>query len=125
MKITKSQLQRIIKEELLKEAGGSPGRQFGRTMGDLDADAKTRETNFLSIPGKEATLDFLRDELGSWQPSALARLSDVLQTERFDLTEDILGIIDGALEQDSPRYETSAEQDLAKFQQNRFAGREE
>ena len=26
---------------------------------------------------------------------------------------------------DSPRYETSAERDLAKFQQDRFAGREE
>ena len=68
------------------------------------------------IPGKEATLDFLRDELGSWQPSALARLSDVLQSERFDLTEDILDIIG----QDSPRYETSDERDLAKWQKDRF-----
>ena len=75
------------------------------------------------IPGKEATLDFLRDELGSWQPSALARLNDVLQSERFDLTEDILDIIDGALEHDSPSYETSAEADLAKFQNDRFSGR--
>jgi|TARA_R110002126_G_scaffold34731_3_gene107307 hypothetical protein len=48
MKITKQQLRKIIKEELLKEAGGLPGRQFGGTMADLDADAKTRETDFLS-----------------------------------------------------------------------------
>ena len=98
MKITKQQLRKIIKEEL-KEAMGA------------------------DIPGKEATLDFLRDELGSWQPSALARLNDVLQSERFDLTEDILDIIDGALEHDSPRYETSAESDLAKWQSDRFGGR--
>jgi hypothetical protein len=95
VKITKTQLRKIIKEEL-EEAMGA------------------------NIPGKEATLDFLRDELGSWQPSALARLNDVLQSERFDLTEDILDIIDGALEHDSPRYETSAEADLAKFQKDRF-----
>ena len=98
MKITKTQLRKIIKEEL-EEAMGA------------------------NIPGKEATLDFLRDELGSWQPSALARLNDVLQSERFDLTEDILDIIDGALEHDSPSYETSAEADLAKFQKDRFSGR--
>ena len=98
MKITKTRLRKIIKEEL-EEAMGA------------------------NIPGKEATLDFLRDELGSWQPSALARLNDVLQSERFDLTEDILDIIDGALEHDSPRYETSAEADLAKFQKDRFSGR--
>ena len=98
MKITKQQLRKIIKEEL------------GAAMG-------------AHIPGKEATLDFLRDELGSWQPSALARLNDVLQSERFDLTEDILDIIGGALEHDSPSYETSAEADLAKFQKDRFSGR--
>ena len=47
MKITKSQLQKIIKEELLKEAGGFPGRRFGGSMADLDAEAKMRETDFL------------------------------------------------------------------------------
>ena len=46
MKITKSQLQKIIKEELLKEAGGFPGRRFGGSMADLDAEAKMRETDF-------------------------------------------------------------------------------
>ena len=53
MKITKSQLRKVIKEELLKEAGGSPGRQFGGSMADLDADAKMRETDFLN-PDEEA-----------------------------------------------------------------------
>jgi len=72
MKITKQQLRQMIKEEL-KEAMGA------------------------DIPGKEATLDFLRDELGSWQPEALERLRTSLQTERFDLTQEVLGIIDGAL----------------------------
>ena len=47
MKITKQQLRKIIKEELLKEAGGFPGRRFGGSMADLDAEAKMRETDFL------------------------------------------------------------------------------
>ena len=47
MKITKSQLRKVIKEELLKEAGGFPGRRFGGSMADLDTDAATRETDFL------------------------------------------------------------------------------
>ena len=98
-RITKSQLQKIIKEEL-EEAMGA------------------------YIPGKEATLDFLKTELGNWQPSAIDNLRSKLEKGgRFDLTEDILDIIDGALEHDSPRYETSAEADLAKFQKDRFSGR--
>ena len=68
MKITQTQLRKIIKEEL-EEAMGT------------------------HIPGKEATLDFLRDELGSWQPEALERLKSVLETERFDLTQEVLAII--------------------------------
>jgi len=68
MKITQTQLRKIIKEEL-EEAMGT------------------------HIPGKEATLDFLRDELGSWQPEALERLKSVLETERFDLTQEVLDII--------------------------------
>ena len=47
MKITKAQLQKIIKEELLKEAGRPHSMRSGRTMADLDADAATRETDFL------------------------------------------------------------------------------
>jgi len=68
MKITQTQLRKIIKEEL-EEAMGT------------------------HIPGKEATLDFLRDELGSWQPEALERLKSVLETERFDLTQEVLDIV--------------------------------
>ena len=51
MKITKTQLRKIIKEEILKEAGGLPGRHFGGSMADLDAEAKMRETNprFLNL----------------------------------------------------------------------------
>ena len=68
MKITKAQLRKIIKEELEEAIGAN-------------------------IPGKEATLDFLRDELGSWQLEAVERLQSVLKTERFDLTEEVLDII--------------------------------
>jgi hypothetical protein len=46
MKITKAQLQKIIKEELLKEAGRPHSMRSG-SMADLDADAKMRETDFL------------------------------------------------------------------------------
>ena len=67
MKITKSQLKQIIKEELEKilneekieetetveEAGRLPGRRPGRTMADLDKDAKTRETDFLKKKEEE------------------------------------------------------------------------
>jgi len=97
MKITKTQLRKIIKEARLKEAGRPHSMRSGRTMADLDREAKMRETDFLSIPGKEATLDFLRDELGSWQPEALERLRSVLETKRFDLTQEVLDIIDGGL----------------------------
>ena len=48
MKITKSQLRKIIKEELLKEAGRPHSMRSGITMADLDADAATRETDFLN-----------------------------------------------------------------------------
>ena len=68
MKITKTQLRQIIKEELLKEAKGT------------------------RIPGTSATLDFLNGELRTWRPEALERLISVLETERFDLTEEILKI---------------------------------
>ena len=71
-------------------------------MGDLDREAKMRETDFLSIPGKEATLDFLRDELGSWQPEALERLRTSLQTGRFDLTQEVLDIIEGVIGTEEP-----------------------
>jgi len=90
MKITKSQLQKIIKEELLKEAGGLPGRQFGRTMADLDADAATRETDFLN-PDEEAAapfaigekvLEFLTSQLGVREeeaPGTLRMIADLLE----------------------------------------------
>ena len=50
MNITKKQLKRIIKEELIKEAGRPHSMRGGRTMADLDKDAKTRETDFLKTP---------------------------------------------------------------------------
>lgn len=67
MKITKSQLKQIIKEELEKildeekieeteaveEAGRPHSMRAGRTMADLDKDAKTRETDFLKKKEKE------------------------------------------------------------------------
>ena len=67
MKITTTQLRKIIKEEL-KES-------FSR-----------------KLPGKAVTLDFLEGQLKTWRPEALERLISVLETERFDLTEEILKI---------------------------------
>ena len=46
VRITKSELQQIIKEELLKEAGRPHSMRSG-SMADLDAEAKMRETDFL------------------------------------------------------------------------------
>ena len=72
MKITKSQLQKIIKEELLKEAGRPYSMRSGRSMADLDADAATRETDFLnrdneddgSFATGEMMLKVLYDQFG-------------------------------------------------------------
>jgi len=58
MKITKSQLRKIIKEEL-KEAGLPHSMRSGRSMGDLDREAKMRETDFLAK--KSTELDLARD----------------------------------------------------------------
>ena len=92
MKITKSQLQKIIKEELLKEAGGPPGRQFGRTMGDLDADAKMRETDFLSSANRRSVTAEMLDMVGT----DLGELTDALQffamrADQADLDEFMRG----------------------------------
>ena len=58
MKITKQQLRKIIKEEL-KEAGLPHSMRSGRSMGDLDREAKMRETDFLAK--KSTELDLARD----------------------------------------------------------------
>ena len=48
MKITKSKLKQIIKEEVEKILEGKrPPSMRKRTMKDLDDEAKTRETDFL------------------------------------------------------------------------------
>ena len=103
MKITKQQLRKIIKEELEEAMGGD-------------------------IPGKEATLDFLKGELQSWQPSALARLRDALQTGSFDLTIEILDMIEPVLAAHSdaqelpsgrPRYIPDEERDQEEWERGR------
>jgi len=58
MKITKSQLRKIIKEEL-KEAGLPHSMRSGRSMGDLDREAKMRETDYLAR--KSTDLNLARD----------------------------------------------------------------
>ena len=69
MKLTTDILRQLIKEELEGAMGAY-------------------------IPGKEATLDFLKTELGNWQPSAIDNLRSKLEKGgRFDLTQDILDII--------------------------------
>ena len=71
VRITKTRLQKIIKEELLKEATGA------------------------YIPGKAVTLDFLEDQLKTWRPEALEKMIAHFQNAenpRFDLTEDVLEI---------------------------------
>ena len=87
MKITKSQLQKIIKEELLKEAGRPHSMRSGRTMADLDTDAATRETDY--IPSKSTELDLARDSERSADPfqqiDALA-LASHLEERGYTLT---------------------------------------
>ena len=53
MKITKTQIRKIVKEALLKEAGLPHSMRSGRSMGDLDREAKMRETDYLSGEGEE------------------------------------------------------------------------
>jgi hypothetical protein len=59
MKITKTQIRKIVKEALLKEAGRPHSMRSGRSMGDLDREAKMRETDYL--PSKSTDLDLARD----------------------------------------------------------------
>ena len=66
MKITKQQLRKIIKEELLKEAGLPHSMRSGRSMGDLDREAKMRETDFLAK--KSTDIDLARDRARSDSP---------------------------------------------------------
>ena len=77
MKITKTQLRKIIKEEL-KEAGRPHSMRSGRSMGDLDREAKTRETDYL--PSKSIELDLTREELTIWGDMFEA----AMQTEWYD-----------------------------------------
>ena len=92
MKITKSQLRKIIKEELLKEAGRPHSMRSGRTMADLDADAATRETDFLNRDNEddgssamgEMMLKVLYDQFGVREEEAsgfLRMVADRLEGE--------------------------------------------
>ena len=81
MKITKSQLQKIIKEELLKEAGRPHSMRSGRTMADLDADAATRETDFLNRDNED---DRERSDDPLQQIDALA-LANYFEEQGFTL----------------------------------------
>ena len=72
MKITKTQLRKIIKEELSKEESGD---DLGKTMPFY---AKTRK--------------FIREYLKGAIARHLDELIAALETSRFDLTDDLLEI---------------------------------
>ena len=70
MKISKRQLKRIIKEEMMNE-----GLHYEGLM--------------------EIMTDALREELGSWQPEAKAEALAEFQEKGFDLTEVVLSFLGG------------------------------
>ena len=72
MKITKTRLKEIIKEEVQKiiEGKRSPGMRK-RTMKDLDDEAKTRETDFLKKKKDEKEEEEL-DEMSAMSTGAVA-----------------------------------------------------
>ena len=77
MKITKTRLKEIIKEEVVKifEAGRPHALRGGRTMKDLDDDAKTRETDFLKKKKDEKEEEEL-DEMSAMSNGAVAISSE-------------------------------------------------
>ena len=108
MRITKSQLQKVIKEAVKEE------------MGD-----RISGTEMLAMYDKEQGLDVMSaeeamDELEQILKDIRKTSNDDRSSQQADRAEDLLRVI---VRGDSPRYETSAEADLAKFQKDRFSGR--
>ena len=107
MKITKAQLRKIIKEEL-KEAAEDPRAPSPKSHEYPDAGSNFRR----------AVMNMVLQQVDLSVPPG----------KREQLINDIQLAFDNAgiggpisrVEQDSPRYETSAEADLAKFQKDRF-----
>ena len=98
MKITKSQLRKIIKEAVWQD------KETERTLKQVGREKRAEagmppHSRYNDFPGKSTTLDFLKTELGTWQPSALEHLKQVLTNKekkiRFDLTQEVLDIIAG------------------------------
>ena len=82
MKITKQQLRQVIKEAI-KEAGRPHSMRSGRSMGDLDREAKMRETDFLSTFGQaEELLELLATQFNIMEegaPQFLRMMADRLE----------------------------------------------
>jgi hypothetical protein len=76
MKITKTRLKEIIKEEVQKIIEGKrPPGMRKRTMKDLDDEAKTRETDFLKKKKDEKEEEEL-DEMSAMSNGAVAISSE-------------------------------------------------
>ena len=75
MKLTKTQLKRIIKEEVQSQIQLQEGLHYEGLM--------------------EIMTDALREELGSWHPEAKAQALAEVQEKGFDLTEVVLSFLVG------------------------------
>ena len=80
MKITKSQLRKIIKEELVQI-------NEGMTIEGL----AERPSEEVAIVTKKLG-NFLKNELPNWTESSLAQLISGLETQGLDLTQQVLDI---------------------------------
>jgi hypothetical protein len=99
MKITKSQLRKIIKEELLKESTWlANDAQYPREL----------------LSNVSQAIDW---DVGQAFAFVVDLLEDVNAHDEAKQVNDLL--LQGQ-EQDTPRYETEDERDLAKFQKDRL-----
>ena len=112
MKITKSQLRKIIQEELkvIKELGPVTGHEEGTNAVDV---VKEIGDSLIEVGKLMQGLPSTRaaSEFGGFIES--------LGKESLEAHAELAAEGHG----DSPRYETSAEDDLAKFQKDRFGGK--
>ena len=107
MKITKTQLRKIIKEEITKTLREDGGHD---TLAMMDAIAEAL--------GPLRAFEELVQRME--RSNAQELLGSIMQHNEIRMPGDE---VEDSDPDDSPRYETSAEDDLAKFQKDRFGGR--
>jgi len=107
MKISKAQIKKIIREEVTKALREDGGHD---TLAMMDA--------IVEALGPLRAIEELVQRME--RSNAQELLGSIMQRNEIRMPGDE---VEDSGPDDSPRYETSAEDDLAKFQKDRFGGR--